>query len=204
MDTQAVVSTTANVAAEAICPNMSNAEFGQPALRLRDRCLELVERRLHRLRKWDPEEQSRAKQWFGASDEKTRRHLENGFASCLRVLRAMTEANFVRYSTKSMKLVGCTIDDRQSSGDVMAAACRPDTATHTIGINLGFCALREQSQMTDSQLSTLLHEVTHFNDTFASADIAYTMWSAQRLAKSSPSVAVSNADNLVGYVIHAQ
>jgi len=188
--------------AEAICPNITNEEFAGRMLRLRDACVGLVERRLSGLRRWDAEEQARAKQWFGRSDAATRTQLERGYAACVRVLQLLGPANFVRLSAQSMRLVGCVLDDRRQASDIVAAACRPDTATHTIAINLGFCALRERSSATDSQLSTLLHEVTHFEDTFGSTDLAYTMWSALRLARSNAAVAISNADNLVGYVVH--
>ncbi|MBS0428153.1 MAG: hypothetical protein JSR41_12805 [Proteobacteria bacterium] len=187
---------------EAICPNFTNEEFAARMQRLRDACIEKVERRLSGLRRWDSAEQARAMQWFGKNDAGTRTRLERGYGSSVRVLRMLGPANFVRFSAESMRLVGCALDARHPTNDIVAAACRPDTATHTIAINLGFCALRETSQTTDSQLSTLLHEVTHFEDTFGSADLAYTMWSALRLARSNPAVAISNADNLVGYVIH--
>lgn len=188
---------------EAICPNITNEEFAARMLRLRDTCIGLVERRLSGLRRWEVDEQARVRQWFGRSDAATRAQLERGYAACVRVLRLLGPANFVRFSADSMRRVGCVPDERHRTSDIVAAACRPDTATHTIAINLSFCALREMSGATDSQLSTLLHEVTHFEDTFGSTDLAYTMWSALRLAKSNAAVAISNADNLVGYVVHS-
>ncbi|MDA7418830.1 M35 family metallo-endopeptidase [Xenophilus arseniciresistens] len=188
--------------AEAICPSITNQEFARRVLRLRDVCIDKIGRRLLGLRRWDAAEQARVTLWFGKSDAGTRAHLERGYMATIRVLEGLGPENFVRFSADNMRKIGCVTDNSQRSSDVAAAVCRPDTATHTIAINLGFCSLRESSGMTDSQLSTLLHEVTHFEDTFASTDLAYTMWSALRLAKSNSAVAFNNADNLVGYVIH--
>lgn len=83
----------------------------------------------------------------------------------------------------------------------MAAVCKSDTATRTIAIALGFCTLREFSAESDSQLLTLVHEVTHFDDCFGSFDTVYKMKDSLKAVKGNPAIVKTNADNISGYVV---
>lgn len=56
-----------------------------------------------------------------------------------------------------------------------------------------------------SRLSTLIHEVTHFADTFSSGDSRYGLDPvAAEWARNNPDQALSNADTLTGYVIYGE
>lgn len=184
---------------ENICPNMTNKEFCDLVLGLRDVAVGLVEQRLKDLDVWGKPEQQRVARWFGTSDDDVRRYLKTGFRQTLKVLKELTGDNFVRYSEQAMRNVGCTPSGNK--GRLLAEVCGPDTHTRTIGIGLDFCEIRGISYRTDSKMNTLIHEVTHFGDTFSSRDTVYTMSGSLRLA-SQPNLALSNADSLTGYVVY--
>ncbi|SCU76746.1 conserved hypothetical protein [Cupriavidus necator] len=100
-----------------------------------------------------------------------------------------------------MAHVGCTSNANKKVG-VVAEVCSPDTRTHTIAIHLDFCELRDFSYSQDSQVSTLIHEVSHFADTFGARDVVYNMSECLKLAKSQPELALQNADSIAGYVFY--
>lgn len=183
---------------ENICPNMTNKEFCNLALNLRDQAVKLIDRRLVDLSRWEKTDRIRVERWFGNSEERTRQHLRSGLSRCAGVLRGLTCANFVRYSEKRARNVGCVLDGQTN---IAAAVCSPDTRTRTIAIDINFCDLRQLSPEKDSQLGTLIHEVTHFNDTFASKDTAYTFHKSLELANSDPRSTFDNADSITGYVV---
>ncbi|WP_260463903.1 M35 family metallo-endopeptidase [Burkholderia sp. Bp8963] len=90
------------------------------------------------------------------------------------------------------------------AGEV-AHVCGPDTATHTISINPKFCELPERSAGTlDSMQQTIVHECTHFTDTFGSLDYknTYGQFLSRRLAKNEPEMAIRNADNIAWYILY--
>lgn len=185
---------------ENICPNMTNKEFATKVMGLRDLAVDLIERRIKDLAVWARPERERATRWFGRSDEDLRRHLDAGLRSCVRVLKGLTAANFVRYSEALMRSVGCV-----PSGNVdrlAAEVCKPDLKTRTIGIGAAFCGLPDISYRIDSKLATIIHEVTHFDDVFSSNDAVYQMGQSLALLPSNPSAARVNADSIVGYVLY--
>jgi hypothetical protein len=185
---------------ENICPNMTNREFANKVLGLRDLAVELVGKRVKDLSVWGKPEQRRAAKWFGQNDEGLRRHLDAGLKACIRVLKGLTEANFVRYSEDAMRNVGCI---PSGNGDRLAAeVCKPDLKMRTIGIGLAFCELPDVSYRIDSKLATIIHEVTHFDDVFSSNDTVYQMGQSLKLLASDPSAARANADSVVGYVLY--
>lgn len=188
---------------ERICPNMSNDEFGQMVMQRRDKAVALVDRRLADLRRWSSTDRARVMQWFGADDSATRDYLAGGLSRIRGVLLMLTPDNFVRYSEAAMSNVGCTSNSRAKLG-VVAEVCAPDTTTHTIAIHLDFCTLRDFSYRTDSQVSTLIHEVSHFKDTFGTSDPVYFMSKCQTLAQTNPGVTLHNADSIAGYVIYEE
>ena len=114
------------------------------------------------------------------------------------MLRNLDSKNFVRL-TASGKLVGCTIPNH---GDTtVAMVCGPDVSTHTIAFNTSFCHLRDTSAEADSKLSTLIHEVTHFDDTFGSFDSIYYLRESRKAVGTERSKVKTNADSLAGYVV---
>jgi hypothetical protein len=184
---------------ENICPNMTNKEFVRLVLRLRGMAIDLVKKRINDLDAWGRPEQQRAAKWFGVSDENLRQYLKAGLQRTLKVLNELSGDNFVRYSEQAMRNVGCTASGNKVG--LAAEVCGPDTKTHTIGIALEFCTLPDISYRIDSQVGTLIHEVTHFHDTFSSKDTIYNMGKSLALA-SQPSLARANADSITGYVLY--
>lgn len=124
---------------ENICPNMTNKQFATKVLGLRDLAVELVEKRVKDLATWGKSERERATKWFGQNDEGLRHHLDAGLKACIRVLKGLTEANFVRYSEDAMRNLGCIPSGNGSR--LAAEVCKPDLETRTIGIGLAFCEL---------------------------------------------------------------
>ncbi|WP_197523945.1 M35 family metallo-endopeptidase [Cupriavidus sp. USMAHM13] len=186
--------------AERICPNMSNGDFISMVLRLRDTAVACCVKRLEELHRWEHGDRARVMHWFGVADETIRHHLLDGIPRIERILRELTGDNFVRYSDERMEYIGCTPKTRNNPR-VAAAVCAPDTGTHTIAIALNFCALSPYADSVDSQLLTLVHEVSHFHDAMATTDHFYRLYAARREAKEANPQCLENADNVAGYVI---
>jgi hypothetical protein len=193
---------------EKICPNMTNKEFAILALKLRDMAIDYItKKRLPELERWDEEAQARARTWFGIADQSMREHLRKGLAACVRVLQGLEAKNFVRF-TASGKLVTCVLDNGFGT---VAAVCKPDTATHTIAIALPFCEFESDNKTIfgtdkvrdgDSRLLTLIHEVTHFDDTFGSNDTWYGTVKSRRQVNSQNLEALRvNADSIAAYIL---
>ncbi|WP_241021948.1 M35 family metallo-endopeptidase [Burkholderia sp. Ac-20353] len=153
------------------------------------------------LQRWGVLERKHVAVWFGSDDEAKRQHLLKGLAALNRVMRDLGPMNFVRRSADIDRYLGCMPNNKHPDG-VVAHVCGPDTATHTISIHPNFCEMRAVSSTKDSMLSTLIHECTHFADTFGSKDHRYTMRACLSFARTHPHLAIENADSLVGYVIY--
>jgi len=184
-----------------ICPNMSNSEFAAMIMQRRDKAIELVAQRLVDLERWSRTDRERVAEWFGRDDQHIRSRLLSGLTKLQRVLQGLTPDNFVRYSEEAMALVGCTSNGQNKVG-LVAAVRSPDIATRTIAIHLDFCELRDYSFTRDSQVSTLIHEVSHFVDTFGAQDHQYYMDQSRKLARSRPDLVIENADSITGYVVY--
>ncbi|WP_089162941.1 M35 family metallo-endopeptidase [Caballeronia sordidicola] len=187
--------------APSICPNMTDAEFRAMVLKNRDRAVTHVDTRILDLKRWTAKDQARVALWFGSSSEDLRQRLMTGLTALARVLRDLQPKNFVRYSDELVKHLGCVPNNKNGSG-VVADVCGPDTATHTICIHVNFCSMREFSWDKDSVVSTLIHEASHFKDTFGTQDHIYYMSKSLPLAKTNPERAIDNADSIAGYVIY--
>jgi len=185
---------------ERICANMSNAEFRSLILRLRDTAIACCVKRLVELRRWDQADRARVETWFGVSDERVRQRLLEGIPRIESILRSLTADNFVRYSDEKMEYIGCTPKTRNNPR-LAAAVCAPDTKTHTIAIAQKFCDLSPYADLTDSQLLTLVHEVSHFQDAMATADPFYQLYVVKREAAAKNPQCIENADSVAAYVI---
>ncbi|MGJ7504451.1 M35 family metallo-endopeptidase [Variovorax sp. ZT5P49] len=184
---------------ENICPNMTNRQFCDGILGLRDKAVSLIaKKRLPELARWNEDDMSRVKEWFGVADQPMREYLQKGLASCESVLRGFTCKNFVRLTDEGKEL-SCIVPKHDQS--TIAMVCKPDIATRTIAINVSFCTLRDVAANLDSQLSTLIHEVTHFNDTFGSLDTLNHLSQSRSAAKTDPKGMKTNADSITGYVV---
>jgi uncharacterized Zn-binding protein involved in type VI secretion len=195
---------------ETICPNMTNKEFADLVLKLRDTAVSLASERLLELSRWDEPAKRLVGIWFGECNEEVRRHLERGTRACQRVLNELTSKNFIRYSEGLNKNLGCTFGSN-ADGATAAAVCKPDLVTHTISFGQKFCSLPDDMLIFDtnvrrhgdSRLLTLVHEVTHFDDVFGSFDTwPGTTISFLNAAKPDKrSAALKNADTLAAYIL---
>lgn len=192
---------------ENICPNMTNKEFATLALKLRDMAIDYItKKRLPELERWDTQAQALVTTWFAVADQRTREHLRKGLAACVVVLKNLEARNFVRF-IQGGKLATCAMGSALGTD---AAACKPDTATHTIAIGLPFCRYNVNQLNFDtgetvggnSQLLVLIHEVTHFDDTFSSNDTWYgTTNSRKHVKKENHAALLTNADSIGAYVL---
>lgn len=51
-------------------------------------------------------------------------------------------------------------------------------------------------------VSTLIHEVSHFNDTMSTRDHRYFISKCLTFGSENPNQAINNADSIAGYVIY--
>ncbi|QTD89836.1 M35 family metallo-endopeptidase [Burkholderia anthina] len=188
-----------------ICPNMTDREFRIMASRLIKWAIILVERRVADLNLYNEKTKERMMYWFNRCDKNTQQYLLEGFTRHLSVLKTLSPHNLVRSDPNLDRMLGCV--PNTSNLDLEAAhVCGPNTERRLISISMKFCdGLHDQSMFRDSRLSTLIHEVTHFTDTFGSGDPRYgldptaVMW-----ARENPDLALRNADTLTGYVIYGE
>jgi len=185
---------------EKICPNMTNKEFREMVLSIRDRAVSLVDKRITDLQRWSSTDKARVLQWFGRTDEGTRRILLTGLTAITEVLKSLTGHNFTRWDSERFKHIGCVPNPNQSG--VAASVCSPDTATHTIAIHVDFCTMRDFSWEKDSMISTLIHEASHFDDTMGTRDHRYFMEECLTFGAENPNQAINNADSIAGYIIY--
>ncbi|MCG5075208.1 M35 family metallo-endopeptidase [Paraburkholderia tagetis] len=187
-----------------ICPNMTNSEFRVMAKRLLCWAAMAVDRRIDDLNRNDVKTRDRMQYWFGRSDEGTRRYLLSGFLCVSNVIKSLTPASLVRADPATDRILGCT--PRMNTDGEAAHVCGPNTERKLISISLKFCTgLRDEDQDHDSRVSTIIHEVTHFTDTFASGDPMYSI--SRPLAfwgRHNPELALKNADSLAGYVLYEE
>ncbi|MEC5404351.1 M35 family metallo-endopeptidase [Paraburkholderia sp. MPAMCS5] len=187
-----------------ICPNVPDSEFRKNVLRLRDKAIILVDKRLAELVKWDSEARARVADWFGRSDAATRDCLMSGFPKLKTVLQGLEPKNFLRASLELDRYLGC-LPNLKSVKDEIAHVCAPNTATHTICIRENFCILPATDMFGESQLATIIHEATHFTDTFGTLDNMYGLNSYMMIwGRSNPSLAINNADSIAGYVVYGE
>lgn len=187
-----------------ICPNMTNAQFRKRVMTARDGALKLVNGRIILLSTVWSREKVRVQTYFGSTSEEVRAELLRGLSALCGVLERLEPSNFIRPDPETERVLGCVPNPNQQSG-TLAHVCGPDTATHTIAIHEAFCSLRDETfSSKESMQSTIIHECTHFYDTFASIDyqnIYYGKHQAQKLARLEPAMAIKNADNITWYIV---
>jgi peptidyl-Lys metalloendopeptidase len=189
-----------------ICPNMRNPEFRDMLMKLRNEAVKLIDARILALATlWsDRSEKPRFRMWFGSTDEDLRRTVCTNLIKLCDVMKALKPENIVRNDPQSESVLGCTPANDGREEATAAHVCGPDTTTHTIAIHEKFCTLPDRPRgKMDNKLATLIHECTHFADTFASFDykrLYYGEFMARRLATEDPKLAIQNADNIVWYI----
>lgn len=184
-----------------ICPNMTNREFRVMAKRLLGWAAMAVDRRLQDLNRNDAETRYRMQYWFGKNDEDTRQYLLTGFLRVSSVIKSLTPASLVRSDPNTDRILGC-VPNTQNMDREAAHVCAPNAERKLISIGMKFCnGLRDEDEDHDSRVSTIVHEATHFTDTFASGDLMYSIsrplafWGQRNSEK-----ALKNADSLAAYV----
>jgi hypothetical protein len=186
-----------------ICHNMSDVEFRKTVLTLRDDAVAMIELRIQELSGWSLDAKSRLRKWFGNSDDDIRAKLVSGLKALVFVMNELTARNFVRVDAEQDKATGCVPGSKNLDGEV-AHVCSPDTATHTIAINRNFCDLpRKSASRLSSMQLTIVHECTHFVDTFAAVDYpgGYGYTACTWLARDHADRAITNADSIAWYVL---
>ncbi|AMU09473.1 M35 family metallo-endopeptidase [Burkholderia cenocepacia] len=188
-----------------ICPNMTNRQFRITASRLLKWPIILVERRITDLKRYDKTTKDRMIYWFNRCDENTRQYLLDGFSRHLSILKTLTPHHFVRSDPNLDRILGC-VPNMVDIDNEAAHVCGPNTERRLISIAMKFCTgLRDQNMFGDSRLSTVIHEVTHFVDTFGSGDPRYGLDpTAAAWARANPDQALRNADTLTGFVIYGE
>ncbi|MDI9649153.1 M35 family metallo-endopeptidase [Burkholderia cenocepacia] len=188
-----------------ICPNMTNRQFRITASRLLKWSIILVERRITDLKRYDKTTKDRMIYWFNRCDENTRQYLLDGFSRHLSILKTLTPHHFVRSGPNLDRMLGC-VPNMVDIDNEAAHVCGPNTERRLISIAMKFCTgLRDQNMFGDSRLSTVIHEVTHFVDTFGSGDPRYGLDpTAAAWARANPDQALRNADTLTGFVIYGE
>lgn len=186
-----------------ICPNMSDTEFRAITQRLLQWAIIAVDRRISDLNRNDTKTKERMSYWFNRNDEPARQYLLEGFSRHLAVLRTLTPSRFIRSGSDLDRSLGC-VPNLKNLDREAAHVCGPNTEQRYIGIAMKFCdGLRDQNMYADSRLSTLIHEVTHFADTFASGDPRYGIDPmAAEWSRANPEQGLRNADTLTGYVLY--
>ncbi|RSB89077.1 M35 family metallo-endopeptidase [Burkholderia cenocepacia] len=188
-----------------VCPNMTNRQFRITASRLLKWSIILVERRITDLKRYDKTTKDRMIYWFNRCDENTRQYLLDGFSRHLSILKTLTPHHFVRSDPNLDRMLGC-VPNMVDIDNEAAHVCGPNTERRLISIAMKFCTgLRDQNMFGDSRLSTVIHEVTHFVDTFGSGDPRYGLDpTAAAWARANPGQALRNADTLTGFVIYGE
>ena len=183
-----------------ICSNMSNREFRKLIMKARDAAISLILQRIEGVTAWDKAEQARARLYFGRSDNDVRSVLAAGLPRLLNAMRALVPEKIVRWDDSMNRRLTCSVvPDR---GNNIAGVCKPDSEKRIIAIYSKFCTISNGDLWTASKVKTLIHECTHYVDTFNSGDIIYsdTESGLRAFAESNADVAIRNADSITGYI----
>lgn len=184
-----------------ICPNMSNSEFRKLVMRLRDTALILIKERITDVSRWDKSAQDRAKFWFGRNDQYIRDKLKIGLPKLATAMQELQPEKIIRWDEQKDIQLSCAIAPDTGTND--AAVCKPDSKRRFIAIYPHFCTVEDAYVAGNCKLKILIHECTHYVDTFDSDDVNYGFghgigyW-----AQSDPDGASRNADSIACYIAH--
>ncbi|EDZ99907.1 conserved hypothetical protein [Burkholderia sp. H160] len=183
-----------------ICPNMSNYEFRKEVMRARDIGVELIKRRIEGPARWDVKEQDRVKFFFARADESTKRLLSDGLPRLLVAMQELVPEKIVRFDSETNRKLTCAV--KPDTGANHAVVCKPDSEKRVIAIYSQFCSSPFGQLWGTCKIKTIIHECTHFTDTFNSEDWVYTdkASGARIFAENHPDQVIQNADNITGYI----
>ncbi|MEJ5029342.1 MULTISPECIES: M35 family metallo-endopeptidase [unclassified Comamonas] len=185
--------------------SLEDERFAEHIMGLIKEAIAFTEIRHSSLSRWDSEAKALTQYWFGSAEGDIRDYLLPIVSSVLRVLRGLRVEDFLPYDTAHTRLVGCSghIDP---SAD--AAVCPIDTMGHRILLASEFFKKDPFNRIygtqeflpRDSQLSILLHEITHFRDVAASNDSYYGIRNAKSISDKTNQAKI-NADSLAAYIL---
>nr|WP_057927545.1 M35 family metallo-endopeptidase [Burkholderia ambifaria] len=183
-----------------ICPNMSNEQFAEIAMHACDAAIVLIKDRIAAVARWDANEQARATTYFGRADAQIRSTLSSGLPRLLAAMQELVPEKIVRWDSKVSKSPTCAIVP--DNGRNHAAVCKPDSHKRVIAIYSKFCSDSFGELYHASKIKVLIHECTHYTDTFNSEDIIYgdTEIGMKVFAMQNPENAITNADSITGYI----
>ncbi|NTZ86757.1 hypothetical protein FCJ61_28130 [Burkholderia metallica] len=183
-----------------ICPNMSNEEFRKIVMRARDEAVRLIDDRIAALVRWDAGEQARVTTYFGHANAQIHGTLSAGLPRLRAAMQELVPEKIVRWDSETSRNLSCAIVP--DSGQNRAAVCKPDSDKRVIAIYSSFCSDPFGELYHEAQIKVLIHECTHFTDTFDSDDAMYgNSESGMRIfAMNNPDLTIKNADSITGYI----
>jgi hypothetical protein len=160
----------------------------------------LVKERIAALSKWDFQERARAADYFGRADEEIKSVLVTGLPRLLSALQELVPEKVVRWDHDLNRNLTCSLIP--DSGQNRAAVCKPDSEKRVIAIYSSFFTDSNGELWHGAKVKTLIHECTHYADTFGSEDIMYgnTESGMRSFASGNPDKAIRNADSITGYI----
>ncbi|WP_313333610.1 M35 family metallo-endopeptidase [Comamonas sp.] len=190
-----------------VCYNITGQSFGQLMMGLCDEALQYAQARKAELLRWDKVAKERTLTWFNSSDEPIRDYLLSYIDSLMGVLSSLSPDNFGYDTMENQRDAGCLPSQGMTLDGVAASVCPTDIRRHRILINMRFFTFprkgvsfgTEKFTGADSQLLTLIHEVSHFNDVAGSIDHFYGSKGSRMHARHPQ--ARFNSDNLASYVL---
>ncbi|WP_250500963.1 M35 family metallo-endopeptidase [Caballeronia sp. GAWG1-5s-s] len=186
-----------------ICPNMTNAQFRGLMMNLRDIAVNKIDERCVSLtRNWSKEKE-RVYTWFGQTDEGLRRALIAGLPRLKAAMLELTPGKILRYDDERAKTMSCVPVTDNGNND--ASVCKPDSSKRIICLYSHFCTTAAARLDGENKLKNLIHECTHFTDTFDSVDTAYGYGHALQIwGKMNPTKTANNADTIACYITYAE
>jgi hypothetical protein len=186
-----------------ICPNMTNAQFRKLMMNLRDLAVKMIdERHSFLMNNWQVEKE-RVKTWFGNDEERIRQVLISGLPRLKAAMLELTPEKFLRYDDAKAQTMSCV--PLVDNGNNDASVCKPDSKKRIILFYSHFCTSPAAKLDNENKLKNLIHECTHFTDTFDSVDTVYGYGRALQIwAKMNPSKTINNADSIACYITYAE
>ncbi len=183
-----------------ICPNMTNKQFADVVMRARDAGITLIKDRIAAVARWDRSEQDRAKTYFGRADEEIRSTLAAGLPRLLKAMQELVPEKIVRWDSDLNRSLSCAVVP--DTGSNRAGVCKPDSERRVIAIYSKFCSDSNGELFHAAKVKVLIHECTHYIDTFNSDDIIYgdTEIGMRVFAMNNSDCAIRNADSITGYI----
>ncbi|MCE4574116.1 M35 family metallo-endopeptidase [Caballeronia sp. CLC5] len=188
---------------ERICPSMTNAQFRGLMMKLRDIAVTMIDERCALLSQNWRSERERVKTWFGSDDEQVRQVLLSGLPRLKIAMLELTPDKFLRYDDEKARTLSCVplVDNRNND----ASVCKPDSERRIISFYSHFCTTAAAKLDNENKLKKLIHECTHFTDTFDSVDTAYGYGRALQIwGKMNPTKTINNAGSIACYITYAE